>query len=154
LRRYDPLRYLTRQLRIDPKTHWFNEFLASYVGYAYLKAQQPRRVLSNEIFWAVALENSPHPFTRLDDFEARYDELQEKYPANYGWYQVALGQRVIEIYRDYGVGYLKTMRSAIPAGDPAMDSHQLLNTLERISPGWRAWAQQMQQETLSAGYSP
>jgi len=40
--------------------------------------------LSNEIFWTVGLKNSPHPFTKLDDFERRYDELQQKHPGNYG----------------------------------------------------------------------
>lgn len=144
---------ITRQLGIDPKTHWFNEFLASYVGYAYLKSKRPSQVLSNEIFWAVALAHSPHPFTRLDDFEARYEELQEKYPANYGWYQVALDQQVIALYRAYGVDYLKRIRAEFPAGSPALDSAQLLDKLERLSPGWLAWSERVQAGTLSAIFS-
>lgn len=131
---------IIRQLGIDPQTKWFNEFLASYAGYAYLKATDAGQALSNEVFWTVGLNNSPHPFTKLDDFESKYDELQQKYPGNYGWYQLALDQRVIEIYARSGVDYLREIRKKFPAGAPTLGSTQLLDKLERITPGWKAWA--------------
>jgi hypothetical protein len=84
----------TDAMALVHQTKWFNEFLASYVGYAYLKTKVPSKAFSSEIFWTVGLGNSPHTFTKLDDFESKYDQLQEKYPGNYGWYQLALDQRV------------------------------------------------------------
>jgi len=51
--------YIVRELRIDPQTHWFNEFLASYVGYAYLKSKAPTQALSSEIFWTAGLVTHP-----------------------------------------------------------------------------------------------
>lgn len=131
---------IIRQLRIDPKTHWFNEFLASYVGYAYLKAKDPGQALSNEIFWTVGLKNSGHLFTKLDDFERKYDELQENYPGNYGCYQLALDQRVMEVYEQSGVDYPREVWKQFPIGGGTLDSAQLLNKLEAMSPGWKAWA--------------
>ncbi len=141
---------IIRQLGIDPQTKWFNEFLASYVGYAYLKATDPGQALSNEIFWTVGLTKSPHPFTKLDDFERKYDELQQKYPGNYGWYQLALDQRVIEIYKQSGTDYLREVRRDFPAGAPTLDSAQLLNRLERMSPGWKEWAAHLEAGTVDA----
>jgi hypothetical protein len=138
--------FIVRQLAIDPQTHWFNEFLASYVGYAYLKAKKPGQALSNEIFWTVGLKNTPHQFTKLDDFESKYDELQEKYPGNYGWYQLALDQRVIEVFKESGLAYLRRVRRELPKGAPALDSSQLLEKLEVISPGWKQWALQLELE--------
>jgi hypothetical protein len=44
---------IIRQLGIAPQTRWFNEFLASYIGYAYLRAKFPKEILGNEIFWKV-----------------------------------------------------------------------------------------------------
>lgn len=146
--------YVIRQLGIDPQTKWFNEFLASYVGYAYLKTKVPAKALSNEIFWTVGLDNSPHPFTKLDDFERKYDQLQEEYPGNYGWYQLALDQRVIEIYAQRGVGYLREVRKEFPSGVQSLDSAKLLNKLERISPGWRAWAAQLEAGNVKAVLAP
>jgi hypothetical protein len=138
------------QLGIDPQTKWFNEFLASYVGYAYLKARDPGQALSNEIFWTLGLKNSPHPFTKLDDFESKYDELQEKDPGNYGWYQLALDQRVTEIYGQSGVDYLREVQKQLPTGGPKLDSAQLLNKLETISPGWKAWAVRLEAGNVEA----
>jgi len=132
--------FIIRQLGIEPQTHWFSEFLASYTGYAYLKAKDPAQALSNEIFWTVGLKNSPHRFSKLDDFESRYDELQQKYPENYGWYQLALDQRVIEVFKESGLDYLRRIRHEFPTGAPALDSAELLDKLEMISPGWRAWS--------------
>jgi hypothetical protein len=145
---------IIRQLGIDPQTKWFNEFLASYVGYAYLKATDPAQALSTEIFWTVGLDHSPHVFTKLADFESKYDELQQKYPGNYGWYQLALDQRVIEIYRQSGTDYLRQVRRDFPAGAPTLDSTQVLNALERINPGWQAWAAQLEAGTVNAVLSP
>ena len=138
------------QLGIDPQTKWFNEFLASYAGYAYLKARDPGQALSNEIFWTIGLKNSPHPFTQLADFESKYDELQQRYPGNYGWYQLALDQRVIEIYRQSGVDYLQQIRKQFPTGGPKLDSVQMLNELEVISPGWKAWAARLEAGHVNA----
>lgn len=132
--------FIIRQLGIDPQTHWFSEFLASYVGYAYLKAKDPGQALSNEIFWTVGIKNSPHQFTKLDDFESKYDELQQKYPGNYGWYQLALDQRVVEVFGESGLDYLRRIRLEFPTGAPTLDSAQVLNKLDMIGPGWRAWS--------------
>jgi hypothetical protein len=145
---------IIRQLGIDPQTKWFNEFLASYVGYAYLKAKAPPQALSNEIFWTVGLDNAPHPFTKLDDFENKYDELQQQNPGNYGWYQLALDQRVIEIYSQRGVEYLRTVKAEFPSGAPTLDSAQLLDKLERISPGWKAWAIDLEAGHVKTALSP
>ncbi len=138
------------QLKIGPQTHWFSEFLASYVGYAYLKATDPRQALSNEIFWTVGLSNAPHRFTKLDDFDDKYDELQERYPGNYGWYQLALDQRVIEIYRQRGLRFLRQVQARFPIGGPALNSAQVLDKLEAISPGWKAWSERLEAGNITA----
>jgi hypothetical protein len=146
--------FVIRQLGIEPQIHWFSEFLASYAGYAYLKARHPEQALSNEIFWIVALKNSPHRFTKLDDFESKYDELQQKYPGNYGWYQLALDQRVIEVFNESGLNYLLRIRQEFPTGAPALDSAQLLDKLEMISAGWRAWSLRLEASNVKASDWP
>jgi hypothetical protein len=137
------------QLGIDPQTHWFNEFLASYVGYAYLKAKHPPEALASEIFWTQGLD-VPHPFTKLSDFESKYDELEQKHPANYGWYQLALDQRVMEIYPSSGVQFLRSIRSAFPKHGPRLDSNQVLEKLEALSPGWKSWSMHVEAGDVEA----
>lgn len=141
---------IIRQLGIDPQTKWFDEFLASYAGYAYLEATEPAQALSNEIFWTVGLKNSPHPFTKLDDFELRYNELQRKYPANYGWYQLAFDQRVINIYQQMGLGFLRQVQLQFPSGGPLLNNAQVIDKLDAISSGWKAWSALVEAGNLTA----
>ncbi len=129
-------------LKITPMTHWQNELLASYIGYAYLQAKHPDEVQANELFWRAGLTGS-HPYTSLADFEGKYQELSEKYPANYGWYQCALDQRVIEVYRQSGLDFVKQMQQAFPPNGPELDTNSVLDKLENLNPGWKAWAQQV-----------
>lgn len=132
------------QLGIDPQTRWFSELLASYVGYAYLKATDPVQALSNEIFWIAGISTAPHRFTQLDDFESKYDELQERYPGNYAWYQLALDQRVIETYQEHGLDFLRQVQARFPKGGPTLNGVQVLERLELMSPGWQAWSARLE----------
>jgi hypothetical protein len=127
------------QVGIRAQTHWFDEFLASYIGYAYLKERHPSQLLGSEIFWKMGLD-APHPFTTLSDFESRYDELATKYPQNYGWYQFTLEEHVIEVYRRQGVQFLTRVREEFPSNGLHLNSDQVLEKLERIDPGWKMWA--------------
>ena len=113
----------------------FNEFLASYVGYAYLGARHPHHALSSEVFWNYELGHTSHPFTGLNDFETRYLELQQKFPGNYGWYQLALDQRVMEVYRK---------------GGRKLSTARLLKILEAMSPRWIAWSKRLEHGQVSA----
>jgi len=138
------------ELGIDAQKHWFNELLASYVGYAYLKARHPHHALSSEAFWNYELGHTPHPFTSLKDFETRYLELQEKYPGNYGWYQVALDQRVMEVYQHSGIDFLRQVRMRFPKGSRKLSTIELLNTLEAMNPGWITWSKHLERGQVSA----
>ncbi|WP_158944871.1 hypothetical protein [Granulicella sp. S190] len=131
-----------RLLEIDPQVKWFREFLASYIGYSYLKAKRPKEVIANEIFWRAGLK-TPHPHTSLDYFESQYSELTSKEPNNYAWYQFALDQRLLEIYQQQGIDFLRKVRTAFPKGGPKLDTDQVIDTLETISPGWKRWKEQI-----------
>lgn len=128
-------------------TYWFNEFLASYVGNVYIEEKRPADRAADHIMWQVAL-GWPHPHTSLDYFETHYDELSEKAPQNYGWYQCALDQRVLAVYRTEGVGFLRKVKAAFPPGSPQLTSVQLLDKLETITPGWKQWAAEVEADRV------
>lgn len=120
------------------------------MGYAFLKAKDPRQALSNEVFWAFGLSHSTHEFTKLEVFESRYSELEEKYPSNYGWYQQAFDQRVIEIYQHGGVDFLRQVQARFLRGRPPLNGAQVLDKLETMSPGWKAWSARVEAGNVSA----
>ena len=131
---------IIRQLGIDTQTRWFLEFLASYIGYAYLQARQPREVLGNEVFWTVGYAKTPHPHSDLEYMETNHRDLVTKYPVNYAWYQFALDQRVLAVYRQEGLGFISKVKQSFPGGGPKLNTAQVLEKLESIDSGWKAWA--------------
>ncbi len=130
-------------------TYWFNEFLASYVGNVYVEVKRPADRAADHIFWQTGLMY-PHPHTSFDYFETHYDELSEKAPQNYGWYQCALDQRVLTVYAREGLGFLAKVKAAFPKGGPQLTSAQVLDKLESIDPGWKQWAADVEADRISA----
>lgn len=120
-------------------TYWFNEFLASYVGNMYVEEKRPADRAADHIFWKVAL-TWPHPHTSFAYFETHYDELSEKAPQNYGWYQCAFDQRVLAVHAKEGISFLGKVKAAFPKDGPPLTSEQVLDKLESIDPGWKQWA--------------
>jgi hypothetical protein len=133
--------------RIGWTTHWFNEFLASYVGNVYIEEKRPADRAADHIFWQTGLDY-PHPHTSLDYFETHYDELSAKAPQNYGWYQCALDQRVLAVYRKEGVGFLKKVKAAFLPDGPQLTSAEVIDKLESIDPGWRKWAAEVEADRV------
>jgi hypothetical protein len=128
---------------IDAQNHWFNEFLASYIGDVYIVEKWPQDIAANHILWEACLEWA-HPHTTLADFDTHYDEIMENDPKNYAWYQCALDQRVIAVHNSEGIGFLPKVKAAFPKGGPALTSAQVLDKLEAMDPGWKAWAAQLE----------
>ncbi|HWF86752.1 MAG TPA: hypothetical protein VG222_17960 [Vicinamibacterales bacterium] len=131
-----------RAYGIVPGTHWLNELLASYVLYAYIKSQR------HDLLWLLAITraetqpNRAQPHVTLDDFEALYMQILARLPSNYNWYQGQFFDEVDKVYARKGVGFLKEVRAAFPPGGErfALGSSETLRQLEKISPGFIAWA--------------
>jgi hypothetical protein len=139
---------IIRQLKIDPQVSWFNELLASYIGFAYLYAKHPETIAGNEIFWKQGL-SSPHPFTSLAYFEKNYGDLASNHPVNYAWYQFAFDARGLEVYRRRGLEFVRAVAKQFPAGGPRLNSDQVLEKLEAIDPGWKDWAARLEANKIS-----
>jgi hypothetical protein len=75
-------------------------------------------------------------------------------PRNYGWYQCAFDQRVIAVHAQEGVGFLAKAKMAFPKGGPHLTSDQVLEKLEIIGPGWKAWAVLLNENKLVASNAP
>jgi hypothetical protein len=126
---------------------WFNEMLASYFSYAYLKARQPPVATVVEALDQIPLKPMPH--TSLEDFEKLYLDVGME---NYVWYQQQFERRAIKVYAEQGLEFLKKVKSAFPAaGNSPLETKKdeltptaLILRLERICPGFQAWASELQ----------
>ena len=131
---------------IEPGTRWLNEMLASYVLYAYL--QQERR----DLLWLVPLMQAgnqtdrPQHHVSLEDFEAQYMQILTTDGENYSWYQGQFLEQVKKVYSRKGIAFLREVRTAFPRGEKAYaaGNAETLRRLERIDPGFIAWAHSLE----------
>ena len=140
---------IVRQLHISPQVHWLDEWLASYIGYAYMAAKDPERAWATVIFSTNGLKHSAHPVNGLEAFETQYARLTTQSPENYVWYEHAFEQRVFEIFEQQGVDLIRQLQVTFPADGSKLNTAQVLERLEALHPGWQAWAAQ-----VAAGQSP
>lgn len=129
---------LVHKLGLDPRSFWLGELLATYAGYAFIMERRPKLAAPNRLF-NLSVANGPHPQTSLKYLDENYRTLATKNPANYGWYQGRIFERAEVVYRQEGLGFFAKVRTAFAARNPKTHE-EVLDTLESISPGWKAWA--------------
>jgi hypothetical protein len=135
---------------IDPGSHWLNEFLASYFGYAFLAERRPERKPVIALFGRPPQTHPKH--TTLADFERLYLLVED-----YAWYQGRFEQRIQEMYPRAGLQFIKDLKRALPRTAPIPDGVSIpdpvvnrlapevvVEKLEAIAPGFRAWAKGFQ----------
>jgi hypothetical protein len=132
----------TRAYGIQPPSPWMHEFLATYFAYAYLRRAQPRLADLWDGMVAAPPDDRPQ-HTSLPDFDRLYFGVG---PENYFWYQGTYATRATEVFARHGLGFVSAVRDAFPAGgDAAQHSgEEVLAALERIDPGFMAWADSLQ----------
>jgi hypothetical protein len=138
----------TRAYGIQPAGHWLNEFLATYFAYAYLRRAQPHLAELWDGMVRPAPDTRP-PHTSLADFDRLYFGVG---PENYFWYQGTFAARVSEVFAERGLGFLAAAREAFPAGAAPVAGDEALARLERIHPGFTAWAARL--DDLAPQISP
>jgi hypothetical protein len=133
---------LLHQLEIDPQSLWFGEFLATYVGLTFISEKRPELAGPNRLF-NLSVANGPHPRTSLRYLDENYREIVRESPANYAWYQGRIFERTEAVYAEHGLAFLVEVKRIFARGE-TMTHDEVLDRLEQISPGWKAWAASME----------
>jgi hypothetical protein len=138
---------LCRVYAIDWQVHWLDEFIATCFLYAYISERKPEM---KPVFELLGRPSKTRPKnTSLEDFERLYVRVDD-----YGWYQGMFEVRVRELYPKMGLKFLEELRRRFPAsantskepranGEAAnsVSPASVLEQVEQIAPGFRAWAQ-------------
>ena len=144
--------------RIQPRTNWFAEFLATYIGYVFLRDRRPELATVFEVYAFHLNNDAPGPQDRsLTRFEREYGGVG---PDDYAWYQGMFLDLAIRLYDDHGVGLLDEFGQHFPPEDGGItfdlpddrDRDYLereLDVLDKISPKIRDWAERLQAAALA-----
>lgn len=114
---------------------WFDELMADYFCYAFLKNVYPQMA---DLIYDVAFRDyntADYSYTSLQQFEEYYFEIA---PPNYHWYQCAFIKRVIDVYNKSGISFISEVRNKI-SWNQNFTTKELLTKLEEISPGFLNW---------------
>jgi hypothetical protein len=131
---------------IVPGSHWLDEFLASYVWYAYISERHPEQLWLFDVLQAGNQLDRPQRFITLAELDKNYRAIVESdmQTNNYGWYQGQLIERVRQIYPVRGLDFLKEIRAAFPPGEvPRLGTDEALRRVERIDPSFGDWAKEL-----------
>lgn len=149
---------------------WLDEFLANYLGYAYLYDSEPTYAAVWDLMTKVT----------LDCYKPSHERTLEQYmrrgqgPDDYHWLQSFLVQRANRVVETHGFAFGRKAREAFPAQsspeDPlfkkarsleadqetisdevALDrikeiNGEMLRRLEQIAPGFQAWADRFRRD--------
>ena len=119
----------TRADSVLPSEGWFNEFLATYLEYAFLRERYP----DDARLWDVVCT------ALLNHLQPKQTALAKMHGGGaYVWYQSSLQTRVREVYDAQGLDFYQKVRSRRVEIGPGGKT-PLIQTLEQIAPGFLAW---------------
>lgn len=140
------IRFQPQGFRAPPPVRWFDELLASYLAHTYMRARRPKLAdFAEELAREVVRGTEPR-FSSLAQHDAYHDAyLSAPHGANnLGWYHNAFNLRAAELYDWHGPELLKRMRAELPwARIESWTGEELLELLERLSPGFLEWSEEM-----------
>jgi hypothetical protein len=124
----------------DIPFRWFDELMANYFCYAFLRSVHPDMA---DLLYDVAFRKyntAELTYTTLQQFEDHYFEIS---PSNYHWYQTTFIRRVFDVYNEKGLEFIWEVKEKI-SWDKKRTADELLLELEEIAPGFLKWAAQLE----------
>ncbi len=123
---------------IDARQPWFNEFMASYFGYAYMQAKEPNMAIIWDNITRAGFEGYVPNHHSLDEFNKLYFGVGV---GDYVWYQNAFQERIRVVYSTKGLGFIRLVKEKLTdASFQPETADELLESLEEIMPGFVKWA--------------
>ena len=117
---------------------WFNEFIASYLAYAFYMDKFPKQAAVVRVMTSYNDERNYSPkYTRIADFETLYNRVG---PENYGWFQNEFLKLIYDIYEKSGVGFIRKLVEANFIKNEKMTVEALIDQLEKVTPGFKEWS--------------
>ena len=88
------------QAGVNAQRMWMGELFCNILLHTYIAENEPEQLPALTVFpkMVIAGGKEEYKFTSLNDIEDRYEEIGQKYPKNYGWYQCRWHSAAGDIY--------------------------------------------------------
>ena len=88
------------QSGLNMQRKWIGELFVNMFLHTYIAENEPELLPALTVFpnMVISVDRSSLTYTTLADLESRYDEIGQRYPQNYGWYQSRWHAAAADIY--------------------------------------------------------
>ncbi|MBE0539054.1 MAG: hypothetical protein IH620_05030 [Ignavibacterium sp.] len=93
------------QAGLNVQRLWMGELFCNILLHTYIAESEPDQLSALTVFpqMVISAGKEEYKYTSLSDIEKRYEEIGEKYPKNYGWYQSRWHFAAGKIYDEAGI---------------------------------------------------
>jgi hypothetical protein len=93
------------QAGLNAQRMWMGELFCNILLHAYIAENEPEQLPALTVFpqMVIAGGKEEYKYTTLNDIEDRYEEIGQKYPKNYGWYQCRWHSAAGDVYDAGGI---------------------------------------------------
>jgi len=126
-----------RAAGMKQQRNWLSELLCNVLLHTYLAENDPAQLPYITAFTQVNVKSFPAvrlKYTKLEDFETYYNEIAQKNPDNYGWYQCRFHVVAGEIYDLGGVTAMKILWDSLLAQKEKLKDEDLMGLLKKTHP--------------------
>jgi hypothetical protein len=134
--------YVNGALGFRDVARWFNEFMATYIAYTFLRSRDTAAISA----WNAVSLDVVHGITpstrRLEEFNRLYAGLGE----TYGWFQshFNLGVTAVLEQRQDADWFAELRGAGLVTGTRSLATLELLDRLDRITPRLKQWAEKLE----------
>ncbi|WP_372948617.1 hypothetical protein [Mariniphaga sp.] len=120
------------QANLNMQRKWLAELYVNSLLHAYVAEVEPESLPALTLIAKMVLGTGTKglTYTSLEDIENRYDEIGQKYPNNYGWYQFRWHSAAEKIYDSNGARINRTWWDALKSRNEKLSDTELLLFLE------------------------
>jgi len=115
------------QAGLNVHRKWMGELFCNILLHTYIAEKEPEQLPALTVFpqMVIAGGKEDYTYTNLVDIEERYDEIGQKYPQNYGWYQCRWHSAAGNIYDAGGVDTFTKLWDALAAQKENLNNSEL-----------------------------
>ncbi len=115
---------------------WMGELFSNVFLHTYIAENDPGLLPALTIFprMVVAAGAGGFKYTSLQDMDMRYDEIAQKFPRNYGWYQCRLHMGAASIYESGGREAFLKLWNGLKQQQKKVGDAELPALLQKIDP--------------------
>jgi len=117
--------------------NWLSELLCNVMLHTFIAEKNPRLIPSLTVFPQVTVAGFPLErlkYTSLEDFEIYYNDIAQKNPDNYGWYQCRFHVVAGQIYDSGGLAAMNNLWGALLSHKQKLSDLELINLLKTAHP--------------------